>query len=65
MFENSSDHKKLAVKDKLQNIKMQKNDTIPHYLSRFTQVCDDLARVGVTVSNDGLVSLTFLGIPKI
>jgi len=28
LFENSSDHRKLALKGKLQNFKIQKNDTI-------------------------------------
>lgn len=28
LFENSSDHRKLDLKDKPQNIKMYKNDTI-------------------------------------
>lgn len=28
LFENNSDHRKMALKDKLQNIKIQKNDTI-------------------------------------
>jgi len=43
---------------------MQKNDYIQQYLSKFTQYRDELAGVGVTVSNDDLVSLTLLGLPK-
>lgn len=64
MFQNSNNHRKLALKDKLRNIKMQKNDTIQQYLIMFTQVCDELLGVGVIVSYDDLVSLALLGPPK-
>ena len=64
LFENSSDHRKKALKDKLQNIKMKKNETILNYMSRFTQSCDELGGVGVNVVEDVLVSLALLGLPK-
>ena len=35
LFQNSSDHRKLALKDKLRKIKMEKGDTIPKYLTKF------------------------------
>jgi hypothetical protein len=35
LFQNSSDHRKLALKDKLRKIKMEKADTIPKYLTKF------------------------------
>lgn len=38
-----------AFKDKLRNIKMQKNDIISQYLTRFTQVRDEIGGVGVNV----------------
>jgi hypothetical protein len=37
LFQNSSDHRKLAVKDKIRKIKMEKGDTIPKYLTKFVQ----------------------------
>jgi len=36
LFQNSSDHRKLALKNKLKNIKMEKDDPIPKYLTKFT-----------------------------
>ena len=36
LFRSSSDTRKLALRDKLKKIRMQKNETIPQYLSRFT-----------------------------
>jgi hypothetical protein len=35
LFQNSSDHRKLALKDKLRKINMEKGDTIPKYLTKF------------------------------
>ena len=64
LFQNSSDHRKLALKDKLRNIKMQKGDTIPQYLSRFAQCHDEIGSVGVMVLEDDLVSLAHIGLPK-
>lgn len=64
-FENSSDHRKLALNDKVRNIKMQKHGTFPQYLSRLKQFRDELGGVGVHVVEDYLVRLSLLGIPKI
>jgi hypothetical protein len=34
LFQNNSDHRKLALKDKLRKIKMEKGDTIPQVLEQ-------------------------------
>jgi len=64
LFQNNNDHRKLELKDKLQKIKMEKGDTIPQYLSMFTQCRDELGRIGITIVEDDLVSITLLGPPK-
>jgi hypothetical protein len=64
LFQNSSNHRKLALKDKLRKIKMEKGDTIPKYLTKFFQCRDDLGSVGIIVVVDDLVSLVLLGLPK-
>ena len=38
IFQSSSDYRKLALKDKLRKIKMEKNDTILVYLIKFFQI---------------------------
>ena len=53
-----------ALKDKLKKIKMENNDTIPVYLTKFVQCRDELGSVGVSVADDDLVSLALLGLPK-
>ena len=35
LFQSSSDHRKLALKDKLKKIKMEKGNTILKYLTKF------------------------------
>ena len=38
LFQNNNDHRKLALKDKLKKIKMEKGDSIPKYLMKFVNV---------------------------
>ena len=45
LFQSSNDHRKLALKDKLRKIRMEKNDTIPIHLTKFVQCRDELGSV--------------------
>jgi len=42
LSQKNSDQRKLALKDKLQKIKMEVGDSIPNYLIKFTQCRDEL-----------------------
>ena len=64
LFQKNSDHRKLALNDKLRKIKMEKGDSIPKYLTKFFQCWDELGSVGIKITDDDLVSLALLGIPK-
>ena len=64
LFQSNNDHRKLALKDKLRKIKMEKGENIPKYLTNFVQSRDELGSAGITVANDDLVSLALLGLPK-
>ena len=64
LFQSKSDQRKLALKDKLRNIKMEKGDSIPKYLTKFVQCRDELGSVGVTVDDKDLVCLALFGLPK-
>ena len=64
LFQSSSDHRKLALKDKLKKIKMEKEDTVPKYLTKFVQCRDEIGSIRITVVDDDLVSLALLEIPK-
>ena len=63
LFQRSNDHRKLAHKDKIGKIKMEKGDTIPNYLANFFQCQDELGSVEITVADDDLVSLALIGLP--
>jgi hypothetical protein len=64
LFQKNNDHRKLVLKDKLRKIKMEKGDSIPKFLTKFVQCRDEMGSVGITVSDDDLVSLALLGLPK-
>jgi len=64
LFQSKSDQRNLALKDKLKNIKCENGDSMPRYLTKFTQCRDELGSVGVTIDDEDLVSLALLGLPK-
>ena len=45
LFQSKSNQRKLVLKDKLRKIKMEKNDTIPVYLTKFVHCRDELGSV--------------------
>ena len=65
LFQSNNDHRKLALKDKLRKIKMEKGDSIPKYLTKFVHCRDDLGSVGIIVIDDDLVSLALLGLLRV
>jgi len=65
LFQNRSDHIKLALKEKIGNIKMGKGDSIPKYFTKFTHCRDELGSVGIIVSEEDIVSLDLLGLPRV
>ena len=46
LFQSKSDQRKLALKDKLRHIKMEKGDSMLKYLTKFIQCRDELGSVG-------------------
>jgi len=64
LLKRYSDHRKQTLQHKIQNIKMENNETIMKYLSKFTQFHEKLGRLGVNVVKDDLVSLAILGLHK-
>lgn len=64
LYQNSSDKRKLELKEKLRKIKMEKGKTIPKCLTKFTQCHDELGSVGIMVFDDDMVSIDILGLPN-
>jgi len=64
LYQNKSDQRKLALKDKLWKIKCEKGDTISTYLNKLTTCRDELGSVGITTVDDYMVSISLLGLLK-
>jgi len=64
LFQNRSDHRKLALWGKLKKIKMEKGDSILKYLTKFTHCRDKLGSFVITVAEDDMMSLALLGLPN-
>eukprot|EP00253_Pinus_taeda_P020920 PITA_20920 len=56
--------RKLALKDTLRKIKCEKGNTITTFLNKLTNCRNELASIGFTTTDDDMVSLTLLGLPK-
>ena len=65
LYQNSSDQRKLVLKDNLRKIKFEKGDTISTYLNKLATCRDEFESVGITTADDDMVSLALLVLPKI
>eukprot|EP00253_Pinus_taeda_P036135 PITA_36135 len=54
LYQNSSDQRKLVLKDKLRRIKLENDDTISTYLKKLTTYRDELGSVGITTADDDM-----------
>lgn len=52
------------LKYKLHKIKCEKGDIISTYLNKLTTCKDEIGSVGITTTDDDVVSLALLGLPK-
>ena len=64
LYQSSNENRKMALRDKMKAIKMKGSESVVTYLSRFTDVRDELAAIGETVAKTELVRTTLHGFPK-
>ena len=64
LFEAKNENRKMALKDKLHSIKMKSDEGVASYLTRVTQVKDELAAVGETIPDSKLVRIAPKGFTK-
>ena len=62
LFESTNENKKMVLREKLKNIKMVKGEVCMAYLTRISQVRDELATVGVVVTGPKLVRTALNGV---
>jgi hypothetical protein len=60
----NNENQKMALKDKLHDTKMGKEESVSSYLTRVAQVKDELATVGEVISYSELVRIALKGFTK-
>jgi hypothetical protein len=64
LYQSSNENRKMVLREKLKSIKMTKTDTVTSYLTKITQVRDELGAVGETVGDHELVRTALNGVTK-
>jgi hypothetical protein len=64
LFEAKHENRKMALKDKLHEVRMTKEDNVATYLTRLAQVKDEIAIVGEVISDSKMVRIALKGFTK-
>ena len=64
LFEAKNENRKTALKDKLHNVKMNKDEGVASYLTRVAHVKYELVVVGDIIPNSKLVRIALKGFTK-
>jgi hypothetical protein len=64
LFQNSNENRKMVLREKLKSIKMTKSESVTCYVSRITQVRDELGAIGEVIPSAELVRTTLNGVAK-
>ena len=64
LFQSSNENRKMVLREKLKSIKMAKAEGVIPYLTRISQVKDELAEVGEVISGFELVRKTLNRVTK-
>jgi hypothetical protein len=64
LFEAKNENQKMALKTKLHDTKMGKEESVSSYLTRVAQVKDELASIGEVISDSELVRIDLNGFNK-
>jgi hypothetical protein len=64
LFEAKKENQKMALKAKLYDIKMGKEENVYSYLTRVTQVKDESIAVGEVITDSELVRIALNGVTK-
>jgi hypothetical protein len=61
LYQSSNENRKMVLREKLRNIKMTETEKVSSYLTRITQVRDELGAVGEVITDGELVRTTLNG----
>jgi len=62
LYETKNENRKMALKEKLHGLKMLKEASVTSYLTRVTQLRDELAAVGEVVAESEVVRISLRGV---
>jgi hypothetical protein len=61
LYQSSNENRKMVLREKLRNMKMTETEKVSSYLTRITQVHDELGTVGEVITDGELVRTTLNG----
>jgi hypothetical protein len=64
LYQSTNENRKMVLREKLKSIKMTKAENVVTYLTRLTQVRDELGVVGEAIADSELVRTTLNGVTK-
>jgi hypothetical protein len=64
LYQSSNENRKMLLREKLKSIKMTKIESVSTYLTKFTQMRDEIGVVGEVVVENDLVRITLNGVTK-
>jgi transposase InsO family protein len=64
LYQSTNENRKMVLREKLKRIKMTKDENVVTYLTRLTQVRDELGYVGEAIVDSDLVRTTLYGVSK-
>jgi hypothetical protein len=64
LYQSKNENQKIVLREKLKSIKMTKAENVVTYLTRLTQVRDELGAVGEAIVDNELVRITLNGVSK-
>jgi hypothetical protein len=64
LYQSSNENRKMVLREKLKGIKMTKIENVVTYLTKITQVRDELGVIGEVIANNELVRTALNGVTK-
>jgi hypothetical protein len=64
LYQSTNENRKMVLREKLKSIKMTKDENVVTYLTRLTQVRDELGAVGEAIADGELVRTSLNGVTK-
>ena len=60
LYQSSNENRKMVLREKMRNIKMAETESVSSYLTRITQVRDELSAIGEAITDGELVRTSLL-----